>query len=160
MFYIRSADRLVRTAPWVDSFEGGIEVGGGLGACHRCRTDCRPPFSTRQKLKRIIIKDELGICADLDREMAFLVGTYEDEWKQAVTDPELRKQFRQFVNTVRPVSLALHSSLGAELTPPLHLHRRRTSAALPSNPLSNEDNNDRPIGPRLSLPSSSTSKTL
>lgn len=25
-FYIRSADRLVRTAPWVDSFEGGIEV--------------------------------------------------------------------------------------------------------------------------------------
>lgn len=26
MFYIRTADRLVRTAPWVDSFEGGVEV--------------------------------------------------------------------------------------------------------------------------------------
>jgi hypothetical protein len=26
MFYIRTADRLVRTAPWVESFEGGVEV--------------------------------------------------------------------------------------------------------------------------------------
>jgi hypothetical protein len=26
MFYIRTAERLVRTAPWVESFEGGIEV--------------------------------------------------------------------------------------------------------------------------------------
>lgn len=76
MFYIRTADRLVRTAPWVESFEGGVE-----------------------KLRRILIDDELGICADLEAEMASLVGTYEDEWKRAVNDPELRKQFRQFVNT-------------------------------------------------------------
>lgn len=26
MFYIRTADRLVRTAPWLDKFEGGVEV--------------------------------------------------------------------------------------------------------------------------------------
>jgi len=26
MFYIRTADRLTRTAPWVAGFEGGIEV--------------------------------------------------------------------------------------------------------------------------------------
>ncbi|GFZ50204.1 Nitrite reductase [NAD(P)H] [Saitozyma sp. JCM 24511] len=76
MFYIRTADRLVRTAPWVESFEGGIE-----------------------KLRRILIKDELGICADLEAEMDSLIGTYEDEWKRAVQDPDLRKQFRQFVNT-------------------------------------------------------------
>lgn len=77
MLYIRTADRLVRTAPWVASFEGGIE-----------------------KLKKIILEDELGICADLEAEMHTLVGTYEDEWKKAVNDPDLRKQFRQFVNTV------------------------------------------------------------
>lgn len=45
--------------------------------------------------------DELGICEDLDREMDALVGTYYDEWKEVVNDPERQKQFRQFVNTVR-----------------------------------------------------------
>ena len=29
-----------------------------------------------------------------------LVGTYFDEWKAVVDDPERQKQFRQFVNTV------------------------------------------------------------
>lgn len=77
MFYIRTAEKLQRTAPWVESFDGGLE-----------------------KLKRILIDDELGICKDLDAEMDALIGTYEDEWKRAVQDPELRKQFRQFVNTV------------------------------------------------------------
>jgi NAD(P)H-nitrite reductase large subunit len=27
MFYIRTADRLMRTARWVEQFEGGMEVG-------------------------------------------------------------------------------------------------------------------------------------
>ncbi|WVF71032.1 nitrite reductase [NAD(P)H], large subunit [Kwoniella sp. CBS 6097] len=76
MYYIRTADRLVRTAPWLESLEGGIE-----------------------KLRKVILEDSLGICADLDAEMDGLIGTYEDEWKRAVTDPDLRKQFRQFVNT-------------------------------------------------------------
>ena len=68
MMYIRTADRLTRTAPWVESFEGGVE-----------------------KLRRIILQDELDICADLDAEMDALIGTYQDEWKRAVQDPELRK---------------------------------------------------------------------
>lgn len=51
-------------------------------------------------MKKIIVDDELGICGDLDREMDELVGTYSDEWKAVVDDPERRKQFRQFVNTV------------------------------------------------------------
>lgn len=29
-----------------------------------------------------------------------LVGTYYDEWKAVVEDPQRQKQFRQFVNTV------------------------------------------------------------
>ena len=36
--------------------------------------------------------------------MDALIGTYEDEWKRAVQDPDLRRQFKQFVNSVRPVS--------------------------------------------------------
>ena len=48
------------------------------------------------------MEDELGICADLEREMEGLVGTYFDEWKAVVDDPERQKQFRQFVNTVSP----------------------------------------------------------
>lgn len=77
MFYIRTADRLVRTARWIEQFDGGIE-----------------------KLKRIIIDDELGIGADLDAEMDALVGTYVDEWAKVVEDPILRASFKQFVNSV------------------------------------------------------------
>jgi nitrite reductase (NAD(P)H) len=58
MYYIRTADKLMRTARWIEQMQGGIE-----------------------RLKKIIIDDELGICADLDREMDELVGTYYDEWR-------------------------------------------------------------------------------
>ena len=53
-----------------------------------------------QRLKKIILEDELGICGDLEREMDDLVGTFYDEWKVVVDDPARQKQFRQFVNTV------------------------------------------------------------
>ena len=53
-----------------------------------------------QRLKKILLEDELGICADLEREMDNLVGTYRDEWSIVANDPERQKQFRQFVNTV------------------------------------------------------------
>lgn len=53
-----------------------------------------------QKLKKIILEDELGICADLDKEMDSLVDTYSCEWTEVVNSPERRKQFRQFVNAV------------------------------------------------------------
>jgi NAD(P)H-nitrite reductase large subunit len=39
---------------------------------------------TIKKLKRIIIDDELNICADLDREMDEFVNSYFDEWKAVV----------------------------------------------------------------------------
>ncbi|KAF9509211.1 hypothetical protein BS47DRAFT_1377626 [Hydnum rufescens UP504] len=76
MFYIRTADKLQRTARWMESFEGGIE-----------------------RLKKILIDDELGICKDLENEMDALVGTYACEWTEVVNNPERQKQFRQFVNT-------------------------------------------------------------
>ncbi|KZT68487.1 nitrite reductase [Daedalea quercina L-15889] len=76
MYYIRTADKLMRTSRWLEDMEGGIE-----------------------KLRRVILDDELGICEDLEKGMEELVGTYYDEWKAVVDDPERQKQFRQFVNT-------------------------------------------------------------
>ena len=96
MLYIRTADKLMRTARWIEQFEGGIEV------CFTSSSLFHLPYLIApQKLKKVILEDELGICADLDREMDALVGTYSCEWTEVVNDPERRKQFRQFVNAVR-----------------------------------------------------------
>jgi nitrite reductase (NADH) large subunit len=76
MFYIRTADRLERTAWWFNKLEGGLDY-----------------------LKSVIIDDHLGICAELESEMQHVVNTYQDEWKTAVNDPQKRKQFRAFINS-------------------------------------------------------------
>ena len=76
MFYIRTADRLERTAPWFAKLEGGIDY-----------------------LRRVVIDDTLGICAELERDMQQFVDTYQCEWKTAVNDPEKLKLFRPFVNS-------------------------------------------------------------
>jgi nitrite reductase (NADH) large subunit len=79
MYYIRTADRLQRTARWLEQLEGGLA-----------------------HLREVIIDDKLGICAQLEADMAHLVNTYHCEWKEAVTNPELRAQFRQFANSTVP----------------------------------------------------------
>ncbi|XYH97437.1 nitrite reductase large subunit NirB [Sorangium sp. So ce1128] len=79
MFYIRTADRLQRTATWFNNLEGGMDY-----------------------LRQVIIEDSLGICQELEKEMAHLIATYECEWKAAVSDPDKLKQFRPFVNAGEP----------------------------------------------------------
>ena len=76
MFYIRTADKLQRTATWMDNLEGGLEY-----------------------LKEVIIDDKLGICDELEKEMAKVVNTYQCEWKTTIEDPEKMKRFRHFVNS-------------------------------------------------------------
>jgi len=76
MYYIFTADKLTRTAVWMEKLEGGIHY-----------------------LKEVVINDKLGICDELERRMQDLVDTYKCEWKEVVNDPEKRKLFRQFVNT-------------------------------------------------------------
>ncbi len=76
MYYIQTADRLTRTSVWLENMEGGIE-----------------------HLKAVVINDSLGICAELEKQMQYLVDTYKCEWKEVVNDPEKRKLFRQFVNS-------------------------------------------------------------
>ena len=75
MYYIYTADKLTRTATWLNNLEGGIDY-----------------------LKNVIIEDHLGICDQLEHDMQQLVDTYECEWKAVVEDPEKRKHFRHFVN--------------------------------------------------------------
>ncbi len=76
MFYIRTADRLERTATWFNKLEGGIDY-----------------------LRAVIIDDSLGIAAELEAEMTGIVATYQDEWRTVVMDPAKRARFRTFVNS-------------------------------------------------------------
>ncbi len=79
MFYVRTADRLQRTATWLNNLEGGLDY-----------------------LKRVIVDDALGICAELEAEMAHVVDTYACEWRAALEDRETLQQFRAFVNSDAP----------------------------------------------------------
>ncbi|KIV98034.1 nitrite reductase [NAD(P)H], large subunit [Exophiala mesophila] len=76
MFYIRTADKLQRTARWVENLPGGI-----------------------QYLREVILEDKLGICAELEKQMQELVGTFFCEWTETLNDPEKRKAFEQFANS-------------------------------------------------------------
>ncbi|MGC4091637.1 MAG: nitrite reductase large subunit NirB [Polyangiaceae bacterium] len=76
MFYCKTADRLQRTATWLNKLEGGIDY-----------------------LKQVVLDDSLGIGAELEAQMESIVDTYQCEWKTTVEDPEKLKLFRAFVNT-------------------------------------------------------------
>jgi nitrite reductase (NAD(P)H) len=75
LFYIRTADRLQRTARWIEGLPGGI-----------------------QYLREVILDDKLGICSELEKQMEELVSSYFCEWTETIKNPERRKQFQQFAN--------------------------------------------------------------
>ncbi|MBW9092900.1 nitrite reductase large subunit [Microbacterium jejuense] len=75
MYYIFTADRLQRTAPWFEELDGGIEG-----------------------LRAVIFDDSLGICGDLDAAMATHIDSYEDEWAATLEDPDKLRRFASFVN--------------------------------------------------------------
>ncbi len=75
MFYVRTADRLQRTAPWLENLDGGLDY-----------------------LRRVIVDDELGLCAELDAAMARHVASYRDEWRATIEDPDKLRRFVPFVN--------------------------------------------------------------
>jgi len=79
MFYVRTADRLQRTASWLNNLEGGLDY-----------------------LKSVVIDDQLGIAAELEADMARIVGTYQCEWKTTIEDPEKLRAFRPFLNSSEP----------------------------------------------------------
>nr|WP_157573761.1 nitrite reductase large subunit NirB [Nocardia jejuensis] len=75
MFYIRTADRLQRTAPWQEALEGGIDY-----------------------LKQVVCEDSLGIAQDLEISMERHVAGYRDEWAAVLDDEEKLSRFVTFVN--------------------------------------------------------------
>ncbi len=75
MFYIRTADRLQRTAPWLDALEGGID-----------------------HLRDVVCNDSLGLAAEFEAAMARHVDGYACEWKGVLEDPEKLSRFVSFVN--------------------------------------------------------------
>ena len=81
MYYITTADKLTRTAVWLDKMAGGVE------------------WRAAWNLREVIVDDKLGICDELDSMMQFLVDSYRCEWADVVNDADKRGLFRQFVNT-------------------------------------------------------------
>ncbi|KAI1758063.1 nitrite reductase [Xylaria castorea] len=83
MFYIRTADKLQRTARWLEALPGGLKY-----------------------LKEVILEDKLGICASLEAQMQELVESFFDEWAEAVKDPAIASKFQQFANTTETLETA------------------------------------------------------
>ncbi len=75
MFYIRTADRLQRTASWLESLDGGLDY-----------------------LRSVIVDDSLGIAAELDAAVQQHVAAYQDEWAAVLADPAKLRRFVSFVN--------------------------------------------------------------
>lgn len=75
-FYIRTADKLQRTARWIENLPGGIKY-----------------------LQEVILEDKLGICKDLEKQMEDLVDSYFCEWTEVIKNPARRALFSQFANT-------------------------------------------------------------
>ncbi|MFI5709880.1 nitrite reductase large subunit NirB [Kribbella sp. NPDC051620] len=75
MYYVRTGDRLQRTAVWINEIEGGLD-----------------------HVRDVVMNDSLGIAADLDAAMAAHVDSYVDEWQATLQDPEKLARFVSFVN--------------------------------------------------------------
>lgn len=79
MFYIRTADKLTRTAPWLDNLEGGIDY-----------------------LKSVIIDDKLGLNEHLEEEMRACA----QRWSASGRRPSTRQRRRFVSNTLSTATSA------------------------------------------------------
>ncbi|MFG2108762.1 nitrite reductase large subunit NirB [Micromonospora chersina] len=75
IYYVRTADRLQRTAAWIEAMDGALD-----------------------HLRSVLVDDSLGLCAELDAAMARHVAGYSDEWRDVLEDPERLRRFTSFVN--------------------------------------------------------------
>ncbi len=75
MFYIRTADRLQRTAPWLEAMDGGLD-----------------------HLREVVCNDSLGLAAEFEDAIARHVEGYACEWKGVLEDPDKLSRFVSFVN--------------------------------------------------------------
>jgi nitrite reductase (NADH) large subunit len=75
MFYIRTADRLQRTAPWVEALDGGLD-----------------------HLRDVVCNDSVGLAAEFEAAMERHVNVYGCEWWGVLEDPNVLSRFVSFVN--------------------------------------------------------------
>jgi nitrite reductase (NAD(P)H) len=52
-----------------------------------------------QKLRKVILEDQLGICGELDAMMDNLINTYEDEWANVVKGLYVKKLVKNYKRT-------------------------------------------------------------
>ncbi|MFG2246432.1 nitrite reductase large subunit NirB [Spirillospora sp. NPDC048823] len=102
MFYIRTADRLQRTATWLESLDGGLDY-----------------------LREVIVDDRLGICADLDAAMERHVGGYSDEWRDTLDDPGRLRRFVSFVNAPKTPDPSIEFEVERDQIKPIPLEVKR-----------------------------------
>jgi nitrite reductase (NADH) large subunit len=75
MYYIRTADRLQRTAPWIEGLDGGLD-----------------------HLREVVIDDSLGLAVEFEEAMERHASEYSCEWKAVLDDPDKLSRFVSFVN--------------------------------------------------------------
>ncbi|AXN42437.1 Nitrite reductase [Mycobacterium marinum] len=75
MYYVRTADRLQRTAPWVESLEGGLD-----------------------HVREVVCDDSLGLAEEFEAAVQRHVANYKCEWKGVLEDPDKLSRFVSFVN--------------------------------------------------------------
>ena len=105
MFYVRTADRLQRTAGWLDNLEGGIDY-----------------------LKQVVCEDSIGVAADLEADMAKIIATYECEWRKAIETPATLRRFRHFVNSDRTDANVVFVEERGQIRPATDAERRARHA--------------------------------
>ena len=74
-YYVRTGDRLERTAAWIERIDDGID-----------------------RVRRVVIDDSLGLGAELEAQMAAHVEGYECEWAATLRQPERVARFQTYVN--------------------------------------------------------------
>ncbi|MFI9230125.1 nitrite reductase large subunit NirB [Streptomyces rimosus] len=70
MFYIRTAERLERTAAWLERIDGGIH-----------------------HIRNVVLHDSLGLAEELETQMQRHVDAYRDEWRAVLEDPAKLRRF-------------------------------------------------------------------
>ncbi|KZS66016.1 nitrite reductase large subunit [Mycobacterium ostraviense] len=103
MYYIRTAERLQRTAPWVES----------LGLDH---------------VREVVCEDSLGLAQEFEAAMERHVANYTCEWKGVLEDPDKLSRFVSFVNAPDAVdsTVTFTERAGRKVPVPIGMPRMRS----------------------------------
>lgn len=104
VYYIRTADRLQRTAPWVES----------LGLDH---------------VREVVCDDSLGLAGEFEAAIERHVANYQCEWKGVLEDPDKLSRFVSFVNAPDAVdpTVTFTERSGRKVPVPIGIPRVRSN---------------------------------